>query len=416
MGILNMFEGKFGDIDHVFAFQTGKVVVLKDRVLGLLAIGLKISIVIYLIITVILNKGYLIIEQPRGTSRMTLEMASWDDVRAETNLSYCTNPISGGPNANVDRSVIDCSYLDTDSVVLPSLGNQFFVSTRMKFSTLNYNGCAGGQYGANLSCIEANLFPSESEKKATFVAGIEAATLFIGHTIEGRGEVEVEKQLTEMSGEVLDCNGNTVKKMPKKDPKMSNFDDLRANRIFKIGDLLKWARPGMHKSCGDGVILDKKSNLDPSQPNATLRYDGIVLHVVLDYDNTGGSSQDEVDYTMKLTAVLTSDPKYVTLDAMADRPGEKMKINRHGVHIIVVQTGKLGKFSFSALVISGTAGLGLLAIATTITDLLAKFVMPLKEEYRKMIFEYSEDYSDVKDKKEAELQMGLVNNEQEGKI
>eukprot|EP01059_Diplonema_ambulator_P008503 TRINITY_DN1813_c0_g1_i2.p1 TRINITY_DN1813_c0_g1~~TRINITY_DN1813_c0_g1_i2.p1 ORF type:complete len:420 (+),score=117.93 TRINITY_DN1813_c0_g1_i2:75-1334(+) len=419
MGFVEVFESRFGDIDNAFAFQTKKVVVLKDRVLGLLDLGLKAAIIVYLIITVILDKGYLIIEQPRGTSRMTLEMADWSVAQQMSNMSYCTNPPTGGPNPYVQSAVMQCSYLDTASVVLPSLGNQFFIASRVKRSVLDYTGCPGGQYGAELSCIESKQFPAVDNVTTTFVAGVEAATLYVGHTIEGRGEVEVEAQLTEMSGVVLDCKGNVVKRMPKKDPKISKLEDLLANRIFNVSDLLKWARPevGSGKSCGNGVVLDTKSKLDVNDPEATLRHDGVVLHIVLDYDNTRGTDTDEVDYTMKMTAVLTSDPKYVTLEPTTV-PGKMLKVDRHGIHVIIVQTGKLGKFSFARLIISLTAGLGLLAVATVITDLLAKHVMPLKEEYKKMIFEYSEDYSDVKDRqeKQSELELGLVKNADAGKI
>jgi len=56
--------------------------------------------------------------------------------------------------------------------------------------------------------------------------------------------------------------------------------------------------------------------------------------------------------------------------------------NIHGMKINVLQTGELGTFDITTLVIQLTTSLALLKLTTTIVDLLAVRVLPHKEQYR----------------------------------
>ncbi|KAJ9455414.1 P2X receptor A [Diplonema papillatum] len=404
--MLKQFERRIGDLDDVFGFQTTKIVVLKDRFLGLLALALKIAIAVYLIITVFLDKGYYVIEQPRGTSRMTLQMNNWTG-----STDYCTNPPTGAGQPLVPGMTLPCAYMSTEDVSVPSYGGTFFVTTRLTLSQLSYT-CDRTDY----TCIDgkkkAGGYPLETETFNGFVAGIEDATLYLIHTIQGRGEVKIERTLTEMYGEVLDCEGNVAKVMPKKSASVSKYDDLEANRIFSVRQLLVWARTD-DGECVDTVDLDEPSLNNPEkEPNNTFRYDGLTMHIIIDYDNTKGSTSD-VEYTMSVSVLKKTDPKYQTLRNTATDSVKELD-NRHGILIVVVQTGKLGTFSFAALVIAGTAGLGLLAVANTLTDLVAKYVMPLKAEYRKLIFEYSQDFGDFKKQLDTEKQTEMSKDLNQG--
>jgi hypothetical protein len=56
-------------------------------------------------------------------------------------------------------------------------------------------------------------------------------------------------------------------------------------------------------------------------------------------------------------------------------------LNKHGVKLDLVQSGYLGKFSFSQLLVSLTTSLTLLAMATLVTDYVALYLLPDKEKY-----------------------------------
>ena len=273
--------------------------------------------------------------------------------------------------------VLPCAYVDSDQLNVPTLGSQFFITTRLNRTLQNFN-CPLTDY----DCQVPPAYPATDIVFEGFIAGIENATLLLQHTVEGKGQVKLERSLNDMEGVVHDCSGNVVKRIPRSN---GNIED----RLILVSELVQWAQPGIHGSCDTTLDLDDSTN----GGSATLRYDGMILHVVIDYDNTEGST-DDVEYVVTVTALTQSDPKYTALSQVDDT--HYANDNRHGLHIIVVQTGKLGQFSFAALVISMTAGLGLLAVANTITDLLAKHAMPLKEEYKKLIFEYSVDFSEFK--------------------
>ena len=411
MGIVSKFESTFGDIDEVFGFRVAKRVVIKDRFLGFLRISLLIAIFVYLIFTIFIDKGYLIIEQPTGTTRMTMRLNP-DNVFANSNLSYCTNPPTGIPKPYFKGNVHECLYVNQDVINVPSLGDQFFIPTRLKKSVVEYK--------CNLTDAVCSLnnkadITTEKSKDLWFIAGVEEGTIYLGHTVEGKGEVAVARDLTEMIGVMKDCSGKVVKRFPKKDPNQPLDEDLVKNRIIRVGDLLKWARPGMHSPCGNGIQLDVRARPDEVNHTESLRYEGLVLHILIDYDNTQETSFDyesnTVEYTITVVAITKTDPKYLTVK---DLGGNQKEINnRHGIHIIVVQTGKLGNFSWKVLVVSFTAGLGLMAIATTLTSMLAVFVMPLKADYKKVMYEYSADFSDVRDQREMEdKETPLIENEQ----
>lgn len=55
--------------------------------------------------------------------------------------------------------------------------------------------------------------------------------------------------------------------------------------------------------------------------------------------------------------------------------------NRHGVQVVVLQTGSVGHFNFTTLLINLVSGLGLLAIGAVICDFVALYVMPDRQLY-----------------------------------
>ena len=72
-------------------------------------------------------------------------------------------------------------------------------------------------------------------------------------------------------------------------------------------------------------------------------------------------------------------------------------MNKHGIKIDLVQSGDLGAFSFAQLLISLTTSLTLLAMATVITDYIALYFLPDKEKYDEAKYEWTEDFSDMRE-------------------
>jgi hypothetical protein len=69
----------------------------------------------------------------------------------------------------------------------------------------------------------------------------------------------------------------------------------------------------------------------------------------------------------------------------------------HGVKIDLVQSGVLGSFSFSQLLVSLTTSLTLLAVSTVIVDYAALYLLPDKDRYDAAKNEWTEDFGDLRD-------------------
>ena len=131
------FESATGmDLDDALAYQTPKIVMIRDRTLGLLHYSFLAAILFYIIgFVMIMEKGYLEGDYPVAATRSTLRepgptavdfcgqtllRQSFDD------LDYCAQ---GKPDCEYCR---DCIYSDWRGVVYPpELRDAMFITTRI---------------------------------------------------------------------------------------------------------------------------------------------------------------------------------------------------------------------------------------------------------------------------------------------
>lgn len=114
------------DLDEVFAYQTPKVVILKDRMLGLIAIGLKVAIFLYIFVFQILYQGvHLYPDSIDGMFRVSLRNPTDEmcdpflvgcnsNFSSATDLAYCAQ--SSLPYPGEKRI---CQMWDAVEVYLP---------------------------------------------------------------------------------------------------------------------------------------------------------------------------------------------------------------------------------------------------------------------------------------------------------
>lgn len=62
---------------------------------------------------------------------------------------------------------------------------------------------------------------------------------------------------------------------------------------------------------------------------------------------------------------------------------------RYGIKIEFHQSGRLGHFSFPALLQHLVSAVGLLTLTATIVDILVLYILPYKSEYRRFVYEES---------------------------
>jgi hypothetical protein len=158
-----------------------------------------------------------------------------------------------------------------------------------------------------------------------------------------------------------------------------------------------------------GVDLDSKA-LTPNEYNwpVSMRYDGIVLLLFLEYSNLRDVSYDlnRIEYSFRAEVVKRA--KYSAMQTIDSKDLRKREIwDRHGIRIIIMYTGGIGKFDFQALLLSLVGGLGLMTAATFVIDILATKLLPAKVVYNKFKYE---------DTSEIQNSLFEISSEEEGSI
>jgi len=164
-----------------------------------------------------------------------------------------------------------------------------------------------------------------------------------------------------------------------------------ANRIgdlFDLGSVIKMAGLSMDDMAGSGV-------------RGTRRENGMVLVIQIEYTNTHESSwlglritpfnaPPHPTYTYRVFSTAAS--TYRTTKTFND-PADTERIIRvyNGLRIVVEQSGKIASFSISQFIVVFTSALGLLAVSTTLTELIMLNLLSKKEQYRNTKFYETED-------------------------
>lgn len=77
--------------------------------------------------------------------------------------------------------------------------------------------------------------------------------------------------------------------------------------------------------------------------------------------------------------------------------GERTVLNRHGIQVVVRQTGDIGRFNFAHLLIVLVTSLGLLALSNTMVNFLSFKLMPMRYIYRQYREVTTADFSELRD-------------------
>jgi len=284
---------------------------------------------------------------------------------APQKLKYCLQNSTHQIGTNfVNR---ECQYWDESFVLFPIVeDHDVFMATRVTMSSENL--------ACNLTspdCAYQQVGPAQT----LYIADIEKFTILLDHTMY---TPFLSRNAEQIRGWFLDSKGNKIIDM---DPP-NQIGQPGKSDIFEVGFLLKAA---------GGIDLDTVSN---TNPNITKRYDGIVILIFVTYSNMENFNQKEVVYFY--TAHMIEQTKYKAEQPIYTKTLDNRVIwDRHGIRVIILQTGTIGKFDFQTLLLTFVSGLGLLAVATLIVDTLALRVLPRKQLYSRYKFEKTEEFSQL---------------------
>jgi hypothetical protein len=210
------------DVDEVLAYQTPKVVVIKDRTLGILKFIFMGIIFFYVVIWQVLYKGsHFQMDQLSGVARIQLQqpvrscnpmdLPCKSDYTSLAKLPYCSQ--YKGKNASVIQR--DCRYFDALDLLTPLDAGYLVPSFIQQYD--QKTGCKPTKRN-NYKCDNAYEFVDDSGNVQTgserakptgefFVADIEDFTLLIDHPFRSNsGTVEYDDY--KMQGYWLDCSDN----------------------------------------------------------------------------------------------------------------------------------------------------------------------------------------------------------------
>jgi len=166
---------------------------------------------------------------------------------------------------------------------------------------------------------------------------------------------------------------------------------VAANRIgdiFDLGSVIKMAGLSMDDLAGSGI-------------KGTRRENGMVMVIQIEYTNTHMRSwlglritpfnePPQPTYTYR---VFTTAANAYQMTKTFNDPADSSRIIRvyNGLRIVVEQSGNIASWSIAKFLVTLTAAMGMLAVATTLTELIMLNLLARKEEYKNTKFYETED-------------------------
>lgn len=161
-------------------------------------------------------------------------------------------------------------------------------------------------------------------------------------------------------------------------------------------------------------VLDRKSDGTSGHPDTSLREEGGMMMLSVNYANTGYmrpgipgidfpalslGAVKPITYTYRPYFIPKKSNKRVEVKQSSDTSQERIVNVWYGVTVQMSFEGAIVEFSFSQLLHGLTTGLVLLSSATTIVIYIALYLHPRKEKYLLQMYQYTEDMSWYKDLK-----------------
>lgn len=371
------------DIDDLFSYSTVKIVSIKDRRLGLLHYFFVLLILAYVVgWTLVYQKRYLLLERPIGTVRLSLlEPVDWWNRPQPSALPYCAAAAASEAEANnFTAHKLPCRYWDAVQTLYPAVeASSMFVSTRVTMvSQTLVNAANPSAGGCDERMATPNCVYDNGTSETFFVAQPEDFTVMVDHSAFAP-LVGVQVEATDLAGRLLNSTGGRINVTAPEFVGKRGFAD-----ILRIGTLLRAA----------GVDdLDAETDFRSRKPNATaesFRYAGLQLLVFVTYSNTETFNLSDVSYTYEVVRINRTEFKALQ-NVATKNITNRLVYDRHGIRLMFVQSGELGRFDFQTLLLSVVSGLGLLALSTLVVDVIAIRLMPARAVYKHFKFEETED-------------------------
>jgi hypothetical protein len=354
--------------NRFLAYRTKQSVRLHDWRLGVLFNALQLGVFLYILIhPILLQKRYVLREIPTGSLQLSLKAPQSLGRRpppTPNQLPYCLLPNQTTYRGNQNYP---CQYWTEELTLFPALEQTaMLVSTRINVTRkvlltdgiytpiIDANGTAQNPpHNCDLSQYNCYYTPIEETASTFYIALVDEFTIKLSHAWEA---VNLGKSgdATDLSGKLYDTYGDEVEAGPNEVIGVEGSD----GDIIKVGTFVRAS------GLGD---LDEPVERETSTLSA--RYDGTVIVVTIDYTNL--YSYDLGSYRYSYTVDLVSVTEFKTTQEVYSKDVSSIEeIGRHGVRLIFIQSGEIGVFDFQSLLLTLVSGMGLMAVAVLIVDIL----------------------------------------------
>jgi len=414
------------DCDDVCSYTTPRTVRIRDRRLGILHYAVLTAIFVQVVIrSVVVEQRYMKVGQIYGSVRVSLNEPLNRFRYRFGRPPYCTGANTtnnwdpryrfpapglyqyvGDGAADPVAAQYDCQYLDANFLLPYGMEiNTVFVPSRVTTYNQTLNT---GIPGCTLALSTPNCTYTEIDNSTVFIPDVDMHTLTVDHSFAS--SVGVSGSSLNMDGVMLDTNGNVI--------------DLCSVYYNYLGGSSEGCPPGIGIGAGSqdkfpiralmlaaGISrLDDALGTSPPWDATTRRFAGTVLLIDIQYTNfaqpTAGSllgTQTLNSGLVKYAYVVRAVPNIQAVSPSTDTPDGSIPaltrtvVDRHGVRIIISQTGAIGTFDFQTLLVNLTVALGLLSVAALLVDAVATKLLPLRALYAQYKERVTVDLSDVKD-------------------
>eukprot|EP01129_Flabellula_baltica_P010486 TRINITY_DN4437_c0_g1_i4.p1 TRINITY_DN4437_c0_g1~~TRINITY_DN4437_c0_g1_i4.p1 ORF type:complete len:363 (-),score=55.15 TRINITY_DN4437_c0_g1_i4:261-1349(-) len=356
------------DWDALLAYNTVKVVEIREKKLGAIHFFFVFSILAYVVLYLtIYSKGYLIFESPIGNMRFQVSAPeSYTDV---SDLYYCEQ----NPNALPEYNPKLCVKLSPSDLVFPEdMTNSLFLTTAMDYKEY-YRNCSEDTMcikGVCSLCGEDWILESEH---SVYVQDAENHIIEVSHSAAA---LEFDKSYVVPDTDRDECDPSKARSGGSGPPVVTFF---RGNSLYMEGALT--AKPGNGSpsvvKCGEvdrftakdfienilneeSIILDQQSDI--TDTTGTFREDGIVVSVRVSYSNIYDFfSPSLLQYFYSTYHVKHT--RFISLQRVSEdtfsADQKKIERVRRGIRLDFLQTGEIGSFDLYAMLLKFVSAIAL---------------------------------------------------------
>jgi hypothetical protein len=404
--------------DDLFAYHTTRTLRIRDKRIGLTFIFIQLVILGYVTYQLLYEKQYLKLSPVVGITRLQVLRPSLEYRWPDQAAPYCLGSTNTAPNSYVNGGgnykwlgpggvaspQFPCGYWDEAFAVPDDLEtNAVFLTTRVtvtdeyvwpnddgRCSQLGHSDCG---------------YNKTTNSTTYFIADAEYFTIYIDHNMAAV-QANIARTSRSMGGSMVGPDNDPIDPCAAYASTSSGFN-APCPSFINVGvpgtrDII--AVQTLLEAAGI-ASLDQVAGTDPDLSEQTLRDSGLVLLLQIQYDNFFSFNSSNVQYTYDVDTVPNTEYKSIqTVTFNNTIPyAIRRQYNRHGIRIIITQSGRVGAFDFQTLLINLTVSLGLLSVAVLVTDFVSTSLCPQRAVYRQYKQRATVSFSTMKDQAAKEL-------------